>query len=65
MIDRAEEGGLPPYVFALMVIYFLQQRKEPILPAYLKQEVCVSSHFVPETEYTVLIQYWLADVNRI
>uniref|UniRef100_A0A8D0A2K8 Terminal uridylyl transferase 7 n=1 Tax=Sander lucioperca TaxID=283035 RepID=A0A8D0A2K8_SANLU len=39
-IDRAEEGGLPPYVFALMVIYFLQQRKEPLLPTYLKQEVC-------------------------
>ncbi|KAA8592619.1 hypothetical protein FQN60_018074 [Etheostoma spectabile] len=38
-IDRAEEGGLPPYVFALMVIYFLQQRREPILPTYLKQEV--------------------------
>lgn len=39
MIDRAEEGGLPPYVFALMVIYFLQQRKESLLPTYLKQEV--------------------------
>lgn len=38
-IDRAEEGGLPPYVFALMVIYFLQQRKESLLPTYLKQEV--------------------------
>ncbi|XP_037633222.1 terminal uridylyltransferase 7 isoform X2 [Sebastes umbrosus] len=42
-IDRAEEGGLPPYVFALMVIYFLQQRKEPLLPAYLKQEIKVFS----------------------
>uniref|UniRef100_A0A668A5K0 Terminal uridylyl transferase 7 n=1 Tax=Myripristis murdjan TaxID=586833 RepID=A0A668A5K0_9TELE len=30
-VDRAEEGGLPPYVFALMVIYFLQQRKQPLL----------------------------------
>uniref|UniRef100_H3DEU5 Terminal uridylyl transferase 7 n=1 Tax=Tetraodon nigroviridis TaxID=99883 RepID=H3DEU5_TETNG len=38
-IDRAEEGGLPPYVFALMVIYFLQQRKESLLPTYLKQEI--------------------------
>ncbi|XP_068559289.1 terminal uridylyltransferase 7 [Cebidichthys violaceus] len=38
-IDRAEEGGLPPYVFALMVIFFLQQRKESLLPAYLKQEI--------------------------
>uniref|UniRef100_A0A3Q4BQ56 polynucleotide adenylyltransferase n=1 Tax=Mola mola TaxID=94237 RepID=A0A3Q4BQ56_MOLML len=43
MIDRAEEGGLPPYVFALMVIYFLQQRKESLLPTYLKQEVCFLS----------------------
>ncbi|XP_032371984.1 terminal uridylyltransferase 7 [Etheostoma spectabile] len=42
-IDRAEEGGLPPYVFALMVIYFLQQRREPILPTYLKQEVFLNS----------------------
>uniref|UniRef100_A0A3B5AS76 polynucleotide adenylyltransferase n=1 Tax=Stegastes partitus TaxID=144197 RepID=A0A3B5AS76_9TELE len=38
-IDRAEEGGLPPYVFALMVIYFLQKRKESLLPTYLNQEV--------------------------
>ncbi|KAE8291936.1 Terminal uridylyltransferase 7 [Larimichthys crocea] len=37
VIDRAEEGGLPPYVFALMVIYFLQQRKESLLPTYLKE----------------------------
>ncbi|XP_045890712.1 terminal uridylyltransferase 7 [Micropterus dolomieu] len=43
VIDRAEEGGLPPYVFALMVIYFLQQRKESLLPAYLKQEIKVFS----------------------
>ncbi|KAF1389433.1 hypothetical protein PFLUV_G00073370 [Perca fluviatilis] len=42
-IDRAEEGGLPPYVFALMVIYFLQQRKKPLLPTYLKQEVFLNS----------------------
>ncbi|XP_054111128.1 terminal uridylyltransferase 7 isoform X4 [Callithrix jacchus] len=34
-IDRPEEGGLPPYVFALMTIFFLQQRKEPVLPVYL------------------------------
>uniref|UniRef100_A0A3Q2ZV19 polynucleotide adenylyltransferase n=1 Tax=Kryptolebias marmoratus TaxID=37003 RepID=A0A3Q2ZV19_KRYMA len=41
-IDRAEEGGLPPYVFALMVIYFLQKRREPLLPTYLNQKVSVS-----------------------
>ncbi|XP_009068180.1 PREDICTED: terminal uridylyltransferase 7, partial [Acanthisitta chloris] len=34
-VDRPEEGGLSPYVFALMVIFFLQQRKEPFLPVYL------------------------------
>ncbi|ELK35754.1 Terminal uridylyltransferase 7 [Myotis davidii] len=34
-IDRPEEGGLPPYVFALMTVFFLQQRKEPLLPVYL------------------------------
>ncbi|XP_077377728.1 terminal uridylyltransferase 7 [Festucalex cinctus] len=38
-IDHADEGGLPPYVFALMVIYFLQQRKEPLLPTYLNQAI--------------------------
>ncbi|XP_056142111.1 terminal uridylyltransferase 7 [Lampris incognitus] len=38
-VDRSEEGGLPPYVFGLMVIYFLQQRKDPLLPAYLNHEI--------------------------
>ncbi|XP_063311049.1 terminal uridylyltransferase 7 isoform X2 [Pelobates fuscus] len=33
-IDKPEEGGLPPYVFGLMVVFFLQQRKEPLLPVY-------------------------------
>ncbi|KAG7489838.1 terminal uridylyltransferase 7 [Solea senegalensis] len=42
-IDRAEEGGLPPYVFALMVIFFLQQRKESLLPSYLNKEIKVFS----------------------
>ncbi|XP_005154984.2 terminal uridylyltransferase 7 [Melopsittacus undulatus] len=34
-VDHPEEGGLSPYVFALMVIFFLQQRKRPFLPVYL------------------------------
>ncbi|NXM56886.1 TUT7 uridylyltransferase, partial [Illadopsis cleaveri] len=34
-VDRPEEGGLSPYVFALMVIFFLQQRRQPLLPVYL------------------------------
>ncbi|XP_041126782.1 terminal uridylyltransferase 4-like [Polyodon spathula] len=34
-IDCQAEGGIPSYSFALMVIFFLQQRKEPILPHYL------------------------------
>ncbi|KAL1274255.1 hypothetical protein QQF64_027069 [Cirrhinus molitorella] len=35
-VDQMEEGGLPSYCFALMVISFLQRRKEPILPTYLE-----------------------------
>ncbi|KAF7665456.1 hypothetical protein LDENG_00143220 [Lucifuga dentata] len=38
-VDHADEGGLPPYVFSLMVIYFLQQRKQPVLPTYLNYEI--------------------------
>uniref|UniRef100_A0A3Q2CX27 polynucleotide adenylyltransferase n=1 Tax=Cyprinodon variegatus TaxID=28743 RepID=A0A3Q2CX27_CYPVA len=38
-IDRPEEGGLPPHVFALMVIFYLQKRREPLLPTYLNQGV--------------------------
>ncbi|XP_069785701.1 terminal uridylyltransferase 7-like isoform X2 [Narcine bancroftii] len=34
-VDCPEEGGLPPYAFALMVIFFLQQRSESVLPVYL------------------------------
>ncbi|XP_018425750.1 PREDICTED: terminal uridylyltransferase 7 [Nanorana parkeri] len=34
-IDRPEEGGLPPYVLALMVVFFFQQRNESVLPVYL------------------------------
>ncbi|XP_061154095.1 terminal uridylyltransferase 4 isoform X1 [Syngnathus typhle] len=34
-IDCQAEGGIPSYSLALMVIFFLQQRKEPILPVYL------------------------------
>ncbi|XP_073695734.1 terminal uridylyltransferase 7 [Garra rufa] len=35
-VDQMEEGGLPSYCFALMVISFLQRRKEPVLPSYLE-----------------------------
>uniref|UniRef100_A0A3B3RP29 polynucleotide adenylyltransferase n=1 Tax=Paramormyrops kingsleyae TaxID=1676925 RepID=A0A3B3RP29_9TELE len=34
-IDCQTEGGIPSYSFSLMVIFFLQQRKKPILPVYL------------------------------
>ncbi|XP_054911040.1 terminal uridylyltransferase 4 isoform X2 [Poeciliopsis prolifica] len=34
-IDCQAEGGIPSYSFALMVIFFLQQRSDPILPVYL------------------------------
>uniref|UniRef100_A0A672PUY9 CCHC-type domain-containing protein n=1 Tax=Sinocyclocheilus grahami TaxID=75366 RepID=A0A672PUY9_SINGR len=39
-VDQMEEGGLPSYCFALMVISFLQRCKEPILPSYLESVVC-------------------------
>ncbi|XP_052447416.1 terminal uridylyltransferase 7 [Carassius gibelio] len=35
-VDQMEEGGLPSYCFALMVISFLQRCKEPVLPSYLE-----------------------------
>lgn len=41
-IDCQAEGGIPSYSFALMVIFFLQQRKEPILPVYLGRWVSLS-----------------------
>ncbi|XP_056270531.1 terminal uridylyltransferase 4 [Pseudoliparis swirei] len=34
-VDCQAEGGIPSYSFALMIIFFLQQKKEPILPVYL------------------------------
>ncbi|XP_030061318.1 terminal uridylyltransferase 4 isoform X2 [Microcaecilia unicolor] len=34
-VDCQAEGGIPSYSFALMVMFFLQQRKPPILPTYL------------------------------
>ncbi|XP_068445814.1 terminal uridylyltransferase 4 [Clinocottus analis] len=34
-VDCQAEGGIPSYSLALMVIFFLQQRKEPILSVYL------------------------------
>uniref|UniRef100_A0A8C9VXW6 RNA uridylyltransferase n=1 Tax=Scleropages formosus TaxID=113540 RepID=A0A8C9VXW6_SCLFO len=34
-IDCQAEGGIPSYSFSLMVVFFLQQRKTPILPVYL------------------------------
>ncbi|KAL8178664.1 UNVERIFIED_CONTAM: Terminal uridylyltransferase 4, partial [Gekko kuhli] len=34
-IDCQAEGGIPSYSFALMVIFFLQQREPRVLPSYL------------------------------
>ncbi|XP_062870941.1 terminal uridylyltransferase 4 isoform X2 [Trichomycterus rosablanca] len=34
-VDCQAEGGIPSYSFSLMVIFFLQQRRRPILPVYL------------------------------
>uniref|UniRef100_A0A8D1FYP9 RNA uridylyltransferase n=1 Tax=Sus scrofa TaxID=9823 RepID=A0A8D1FYP9_PIG len=34
-IDSQTDGGIPSYCFALMVMFFLQQRKHPLLPCLL------------------------------
>ncbi|XP_006839836.1 PREDICTED: terminal uridylyltransferase 4 isoform X2 [Chrysochloris asiatica] len=34
-IDSQSDGGIPSYCFALMVMFFLQQRKPPLLPSLL------------------------------
>ncbi|XP_021103632.1 terminal uridylyltransferase 4 isoform X7 [Heterocephalus glaber] len=34
-IDSQTDGGIPSYCFALMAMFFLQQRKPPILPCLL------------------------------
>lgn len=34
-LDCPAEGGVPSYSLALMVVFFLQQRKQPLLPVYL------------------------------
>uniref|UniRef100_A0A8C5R7R4 Terminal uridylyl transferase 4 n=1 Tax=Leptobrachium leishanense TaxID=445787 RepID=A0A8C5R7R4_9ANUR len=36
-IDCQMDGGIPSYCYVLMVVYFLQKRSSPILPAYLGQ----------------------------
>lgn len=46
-IDCQAEGGIPSYSFALMVIFFLQQRREPLLPVYLGPWVTGSAPFPP------------------
>ncbi|XP_061488977.1 terminal uridylyltransferase 4 [Rhineura floridana] len=38
-IDCQAEGGIPSYSFALMVIFFLQQREPRILPSYLGNRI--------------------------
>ncbi|XP_018114592.1 terminal uridylyltransferase 7 isoform X2 [Xenopus laevis] len=56
-IDRPEEGGLPPYVLALMVIFFLQQRKQPVLPVYL-------GSWIEEFSVSQLANYSLLDTEK-
>lgn len=34
-MDVQAEGGIPSYSLALMVIFFLQQRPQPVLPVYI------------------------------
>uniref|UniRef100_A0A8C7WPP5 Terminal uridylyl transferase 4 n=1 Tax=Oryzias sinensis TaxID=183150 RepID=A0A8C7WPP5_9TELE len=55
-VDCQAEGGIPSYSFALMVIFFLQQRKEPILPVYLGRWI----HLATNTGKGVSLgQLWL------
>ncbi|XP_041436095.1 terminal uridylyltransferase 7 isoform X2 [Xenopus laevis] len=56
-IDRPEEGGLPPYVLALMVVFFLQQRKQPVLPVYL-------GAWIEEFSLSQLAKYSLLDTEK-
>ncbi|ERE79355.1 terminal uridylyltransferase 7 isoform 2 [Cricetulus griseus] len=56
-IDRPEEGGLPPYVFALMAVFFLQQREEPLLPVYL-------GSWIEEFSLNKLGNFSLKDVEK-
>ena len=41
-IDSQTDGGIPSYCFALMVMFFLQQRKPPLLPCLLGSWVSMS-----------------------
>ncbi|KAB1269303.1 Terminal uridylyltransferase 4 [Camelus dromedarius] len=40
-IDSQTDGGIPSYCFALMVMFFLQQRKPPLLPCLLGSWVSI------------------------
>uniref|UniRef100_A0A8B9LB69 Terminal uridylyltransferase 4 n=1 Tax=Astyanax mexicanus TaxID=7994 RepID=A0A8B9LB69_ASTMX len=55
-VDCQAEGGIPSYSFSLMVIFFLQQRKQPILPVYLG---CWTRLVLEKTESVSLGQLWL------
>ncbi|XP_072006955.1 terminal uridylyltransferase 7 isoform X2 [Engystomops pustulosus] len=56
-IDKPEEGGLPPYVVALLVVSFLQQRKEPVLPVYL-------GSWIQDFSISKLAQFSLKEPNN-
>ncbi|XP_069009017.1 terminal uridylyltransferase 4 [Embiotoca jacksoni] len=55
-IDCQAEGGIPSYSFALMVIFFLQQRKEPILPVYL-------GHWIEDFDVKRVDEYHLTGIT--
>ncbi|XP_056893412.1 terminal uridylyltransferase 4 [Takifugu flavidus] len=56
-IDCQAEGGIPSYSFALMVIFFLQQRKEPVLPVYL-------GHWIEGFEVKHVDEYHLTGISQ-
>ncbi|PIK49155.1 putative terminal uridylyltransferase 4 isoform X4 [Apostichopus japonicus] len=37
-IDRPQDGSLPPYIYSLMVIYFLQRRRPIVVPVIQEDE---------------------------
>nr|CAD7461424.1 unnamed protein product [Timema tahoe] len=63
-LDKPELGTWPPYAFALLLIYFLQQMNNPVLPVLhemvvpkpgLSEEIV---HSAPPNEQRVLFSFF-------
>lgn len=64
-IDCQAEGGIPSYSFALMVIFFLQQRKPRILPSYLGSWVSELVTQSPCPSALGIISMFCAELDRV